>query len=218
MQHFQKQKKRLAYRYNYNGGGGGARGVCTIFAIFFGLCSWQRHSLCLVWCCGRDKATIVNNFIRDLYTTHLSSPSLSAPHLPLSPLYHLLLDANCINGQRAPFWVELFKLYFILLQSRYLTDFVLFRILCVFLFCCAHTHRHAHTRNEKTQFVVHFSGFHLPLPFAVCWLQIVSFRWLFGFVRFWQCILPARPTSQPASHSLRPHLLFAFLLHSPWLA
>lgn len=175
-----------------------------------------------ILCALFDAAAVIrrqlSTILLETCTPRTSLPPLSPPHLPLSPLYLLLLDANCINGQRAPFWVAFKVVFHFIAISIYLTDFVLFRILCVFLFCCARTHRHAHTRNEKTQFVVHFSGFHLPLPFAVCWLQIVSFRWLFGFVRFWQCILPARPTSQPASHSLRPHLLFAFLLHSPWLA
>lgn len=173
MQHFQKQKKRLAYRYNYNGGGGGARGVCTIFAIFFGLCSWQRHSLCLVWCCGRDKATIVNNFIRDLYTTHLSSPSLSAPHLPLSPLYHLLLDANCINGQRAPFWVA-FKVVFHFIAISIFNWFCFIsHFMCVFVLLCTHTHSCARTHTQWENAIC-CAFFWFSFAVAVCRLLIAN--------------------------------------------
>lgn len=165
MQHFQKQKQTLAYRCNYNGGG--ARGVCTIFAIFFGLCSWQRHSLCLVWCCGRDKATIVNNFIRDLYTTHLSSPS------PLPNSIPSLLTASwsqCINGQRAPFWVAFKVLFHFIAISIFNWFCFISRFMCVFVLLCTDTHTHAmRKRNLLCIFLVFIC--HCRLPFADCKLS-----------------------------------------------
>lgn len=217
MQHFQKQKQTLAYRCNYSGGG--ARGVCTIFAIFFGLCSWQRHSLCLVWCCGRDKATIVNNFIRDLYTTHLSSPSPLPNSIP--SLSRLLLATNCINGQSAPFWVAFKVLFHFIAISIFNWFCFISRFMCVFLFCCAQTRTHTQWENA-----ICCAFFWFSFAIAVCRLLIANCLvsltlWLRSVLAVYlasQSGQPGQPASQSASHSLRPHLLFAFLLHSPWLA
>lgn len=60
-----------------------------------------------ILCALFDAAAVIrrqlSTILLETCTPRTSLPPLSPPHLPLSPLYHLLLDANCINGQRAPF-------------------------------------------------------------------------------------------------------------------
>lgn len=119
------------------------------FSIFFGLCSWQLHSVCLVWCRGRDKATIVNNFIRDLYSPALSLThtqrvhSVSLARLTLLLLLLLLLGANHKNGQRAPFWVA-FKVLFHFI-AIYFSWFCFISFLDFLLFSCVLFAKYAHT-------------------------------------------------------------------------
>lgn len=156
-----------------------------------------------ILCALFDAAAVIrrqlSTILLETCTPRTSLPPHPSPLASLPSLSRLLLATNCINGQRAPFWVA-FKVVFHFIAISIFNWFCFIsRFMCVFLFCCAQTRTHTQWENA-----ICCAFFWFSFAIAVCRLLIANCLvsltlWLRSVLAVYlasQSGQPGQPTSQ----------------------